>query len=59
VVERLIKGDHSDVLDVIQSYLSTERQAKGIRYSTWIAAELPDPTPVRIIEKSKAIPWLQ
>ena len=55
----MIRSDHEDVRDVLQSYLGTGRQAKGMRYSTWIAEELPDESQENITSKSEAIPWLK
>ena len=59
IVEQLIQGDHVSVGNVMESYLSSGRQAKGMRYSTWISEELPDEEQEEIIKKSEAIPWLK
>jgi pimeloyl-ACP methyl ester carboxylesterase len=58
VITRLIQGVHTDVLGVMESYLQSGRQAKGMRYSTWIAEELPDEDEAQIAKKSERVSWL-
>lgn len=58
-IQNIIAGDHEEVTDVITDYLSTTRQAKGMRYSLWVGEELTEENENRIEEQKDTYAWLQ
>ncbi len=59
LVTQIIKGDHQQVPGIISGKLRTGWQAKGMRYSVWMAEEWPEQN-VSIMKKNqKSIPWLK
>jgi pimeloyl-ACP methyl ester carboxylesterase len=54
-----MEGNHQDIEEVLESYLRSGRQAKGMRYSTWIAEELPEEREATIERNQTLFPWLK
>jgi pimeloyl-ACP methyl ester carboxylesterase len=57
-IEKLLEGNHEEITEIINYYLTPTRQALGMRYSLWVGEELTEENEDKIEEQKDLYSWL-
>ncbi len=58
-IQRIINGNHEDIVDIIHYYLENTQQALGMRYSVWVSEELPEEQLTNVTQNKQQYSWLK
>jgi pimeloyl-ACP methyl ester carboxylesterase len=57
-MQQMIQGDHHEIPIIITDLSAPSGQALGMRFSVWIAEEMPEQNAATVAKKGQEFPWL-